>query len=348
MDSLNPKQPGTKQKAGVAALVMCLVLGVASVVAAQAGPDADCSGDSVTVFGGELFGLEDGGNRLLSTSPSVRDFALASPLPAGTYSLNGVSYDGYETRELTNPQTQEQWVAEFVDSSGSVMATSAVTGDLADGILEATWSGSLGEVTLSAPATVVRVKHAAPGSVSVNSVRPVCIGATTVGETPTTTVETTTVPPAPTVPPSSVTVEFRSTASSASTVSIVCGDSTESATGTTVDLFIDDIAATTGCIVEYPADLDCALAVDPDSVKAASDAGVQNLVIPATGDTSVVVTIDCVKAQVANAVETAPTTTTTVAPAESPSTTAVSTVVDSAVETAKTATAQNAQPSFTG
>lgn len=335
----------SKHKAGVAAVIMCLVLGVAGVVAAQSGPTSECSGDSVTTFGTEYYGLGQGGNRLLSTSPTSIDFAMATPLPAGTYSLNAVSYDGYDERELVAPQTQEQWFAEFISSSGSVLATSALTVDLEDLVTEANWAGSLGEVTLAAPAASVRVRHAAPGSNSVNSVRPVCLGATdtsvvTTTEAPTETTEA----PAVVAPVSLATVDFVSTASSASTVSLVCGDLTESATGTDVNLRITDIPASSACVVEYPSDLNCTVGVDPSSVTRASAAGVQNFAIPASGDLDVSITIDCVEAQVAVATTTAPAavvTTTTTAPAVTPE-------VDGQVETAPTASAQTGQPAFTG
>lgn len=338
----------SSQKAGVAALIMCLVLGVASVVAAQSGPTSDCTGDSVTKFGSMFFGLEDAGNRLLSTSPTSREFPLAAPLPAGTYAVNAVSYDGYEARETISPQAQEQWFAEFLASDGSVLATSGITPDLADEVTEANWNGSLGEITLAAPASVVRVVHAAPGSVSVNSVRPVCIGATSTAVVETTT--TTTEAPV-TALPSVVSVDFLSTASEASTVSLTCGDLTESATGTSVNLEVRDIPAAVGCVVEYPAALDCTLSVDPRGVAGASAAGIQNIVIPVVGGADVSVTIDCVEAQVESIVET---TTTTAAPAVTTTTTApavktaVTPEVDSKVETAKTATAQTGQPAFTG
>ena len=340
----------SSQKAGVAALIMCLVLGVASVVAAQSGPSSDCTGDSITTFGSTFFGLEDAGNRLLSTSPTSREFPMTASLPAGTYALNGVSYDGYEARETISPQTQEQWFAEFLASDGSVLATSAITPDLADEVTEANWNGSLGEITLEAPASVVRIVHAAPGSISVNSVRPVCIGATDTAVVETTTTTTTT--EAPVIAPSSVvSVDFLTTANEASTVSLTCGELTESATGKAVSLELRDIPAAAGCVVQYPAALDCTLSVDPRGVAGASAAGIQNIVIPVAGGADVSTTIDCVEAQVAAVVET---TTTTAAPAVTATTTAptvkkaVTPEVDSKVEKAKTATAQTGQPAFTG
>lgn len=324
----------TQKKMGVALVVATMILSIAGVVAAQAGPSNECSGSTVT-FGTQYFGLEDGGNRLLSTAPTSREYALPTPLPAGDYDLNGVSYDGYEQRETISPQPQEQWYAEFLASDGSVLATSGITADLADEVTEDTWSGSLGAVTLADTATAVRVVHAAPGSSSVNSVRPVCLGATGGPETTTTT--------AAPAPDSSVTVNFTSTASESSNVSITCGDLQESALGTDITIGIDAIPGSTGCVVEYPAELDCALAVDPAGTRAASAAGVQNITIPASGDLDVVVTIDCVEAQVAT-----PSPTTTAAPAATTTTTAPATEVAGQVETAPAATAQTGQPAFTG
>jgi len=324
----------TQKKMGVALVIATMILSIAGVVAAQAGPSNECSGSIVT-FGTQYFGLEDGGNRLLSTAPTSREYSLSTPLVAGDYDINGVSYDGYEQRETISLQPLEQWYAEFLAADGSVLATSGITADLADNVTEDTWSGSLGAVTLADTATAVRVVHAAPGSASVNSVRPVCLGAVGGPETTTTT--------AAPAPDSSVVVNFSSTSTDSSNVSITCGDLQESALGTDVTIGIDAIPGNTGCVVEYPAELDCSLAVDPARTQAASATGIQNITIPASGDLDVVVTIDCVDAQVAT-----PSPTTTAAPATTTTTTAPATEVAGQVETAPAATAQTGQPAFTG
>ncbi len=369
----------SKRKLGVAAVIVAMVMGVAGVVAAQTGPTSACQGDSVVEFGSQFFGLEDGGNRLLSTSPTTREYPAS--LAAGTYSLDAVSYDGYEARETIAAQTQEQWFAEFLASDGSVLATSAITPDLADGVTEDTWTGSLGEVTLAAPASSVRVSHAAPGSNSVNSVRPVCLGASnTAAPAPAVTNPDPAAPaPAPSndAAPSSVTVDFVTSSPTATFVSLTCGALSESAIGTEANLIITEIPGATGCVVEYPASQDCTTLVDPQSVIGVSLPGVQNILIPVAGDANVSVTINCVEPQVAGIVETptttapvaaAPTTTaapvaiapptttapvaaaptTTAAPvAAAPTTTAAPAAVDAA-DAAPTATAQTGQPAFTG
>jgi hypothetical protein len=315
-----------KLAAAVAAgtVVVGSVLGIAGVVSAQSEPLSNCTGDVQVNFGTEFFGLEGFGNRLMSTSPTSREFALAEPLPAGTYDLSGVSYDGYTNRELTPPQTLEQWYAELLSADGTVLATSGTTGDIDDGVDEGTWSGLLGEVTIAEPATTVRTVHAAPGSANANSVRPVCLGAT--GG-----------PVAPPAPDSMIRVIFESTEPEAANVALICGDLQESALGKSIDLMLASVPASSGCTVQYPSDFDCTVAVDPESTRAAAGEGVQNVRVPDTGDVKIVVTINCAPVQI---VATSSTTTTAVA--------VVETEVESKVETAPTAQVQPGTPAFTG
>lgn len=306
-------------------LVVVSVLTMAGSVSAQAGPGATCMGDNTTTFGSGYFGLEDFGNRLLSTSPTSREFALAAPLEAGTYMLDAVAYDGYPGRELIDPQPREQWFAELLAADGTVLATSGVTGDIDDGVEEGTWAGSLGEVTIAQTATTVRTVHAAPGSISVNSVRPVCVGAT--GG-----------PVAPVAPTSTVVVDYDSTNVPASDVVIVCGNDEVSATGTTVDLLLDQVAAGAGCSVGYSGDVACTVAVDPTSTTERVLHNHVDVRVPDVGDTAITVDIDC------NGVVAAPaSTTTTTAPA------VVETEVQGQVQVqAPTAQVQPGSPAFTG
>jgi hypothetical protein len=299
-----------------ALLVVIAVLASATSVSAQTGPAAGCISGNTTSFGSNFFGLEDFGNRLLSTAPTTREFAIVTPIQAGTYTLNAVSYDGYAGREMVPAQTREQWYAEFLSADGTVLATSGVTGDIEDGVEESTWSGSLGEIVLAQTATSIRTVHASPGSLSINSVRPVCVGATG----------------GPELPDSTLVVDFDSTAASGSTLTASCGDLQESATGTVMDLLIDSVPAGSSCDVQYPTDLVCVVAVDPAATQSASAAGLVNIEVPDT-ETVINVDIDCEPAQVAGAVQT----TTTTAP------TAAAPVV-----TAPTAQVQEGTPAFTG
>jgi len=180
---------------GIVTVVGALLISGGSL-SAQSGPSADCSATNVSNFGTQFFGVEEFGNRLLSTSPTSRVFDLPSAMAAGTYTIDAVSYDGYPNRDTVAAQPLEQWFAEFLAADGTVLATTGSTGELADLVLEATWSGSLGEVTLADTATQIRTIHVAPGDPLINSVRPVCLGADLVVPDP---APTTTIPdPAPT------------------------------------------------------------------------------------------------------------------------------------------------------
>ncbi len=330
--------------AGVA-LLLASIVGIAAV-SAQSGPTQDCAGDSVVGFGDQFFGLDDFGNRLLSTEPSSRQFALPTALPAGDYAISAVSYDGYPERQSIAPQQQEQWFAEFLAADGSVLATSGTTADIEDSIEEALWTGDIGSVSLSAEATQVRIVHAAPGSVSVNSVRPVCLGIS--GDA---------IAPVDTGPAeSSVTVDYDSDSSATSSIEIVCGEDRESATGDTIDLTLPGVAAGETCTVSYAEAFDCTVVVDPTSVAGDSSAGEQVIVVPDDGGANITIDIDCSDPQIAAATSTtvAPVVTTTpTTTAAVVTTTTISTEVQAQTETtapasAQTATAQDGQPAFTG
>jgi len=139
----------------------------------------------------------DGVNPKVEYSPAV-----AVSLPAGRYDLTGSSHDDYPAR-VGVTQTSEIWELQFLGAGGTVIATSAVTGDLPDRVAVANWSGSLGTVTLPSAATAVRAHHR-PDAIadgSANSVVPV--GATVCPngvDSSTTSAPPTTAPPT-TAPP---------------------------------------------------------------------------------------------------------------------------------------------------
>lgn len=303
-------------------LVVASLLTMAGSVSAQSGPGANCTGDSVTTFGTNYFGFENWGNRIFSTSPTSREFLLTAPLAAGTYALDGVAYDGYNGRDLTDPQPREQWYAELLGADGTVLATSGTTGDLEDSVIEATWAGALGEIVINDAAVSVRIVHASPGSVSINSVRSVCLGATG-GPVQ--------VEPEPEPLPSTIVVDYDSTNSAAADVLVMCGDVEESATGTTVDLRLEGLPANSGCAVRYTPGPDCTVNVTPASRQEATTGDGVNLRIPAGGDVQILVDIDCAGVIAAPA--------TTAPPAE----------VQGQVQTpAPTAQVQPGTPAFTG
>jgi len=192
---------------------LALVVGVvgsvtlASNLSAQGGSQS-CGGDYVVNAFGAEFGNQNAriySNTNLPGWTTQRSFAAS--LPAGTFSLTGVSYDGYVGREA-QPQPNEQWSAEFW-GGGSLLGASNITGDVPDGVQEAFWSGGIGTVTLAAPADTVVFKHGFLTNSVPNSVAPICVGLLdqtppppdTTTSTTTTSTTTTTAPPPGTEPP---------------------------------------------------------------------------------------------------------------------------------------------------
>lgn len=109
-----------------------------------------------------------GGATMLNPN-TPRTPTVAIELPAGQVSIPiAHSWDAYDSRINVN-QAHEIWEVEFIGSDGSVVGVSAPTPDIADMVVEAHWRGSLGTVTLSAPAVGIRAHHL-PASNSMNSV----------------------------------------------------------------------------------------------------------------------------------------------------------------------------------
>ncbi len=174
----------------VSMLASALAFG-GSIAGSQSG---GCSGNPVIQFDGPKLGSWAGGSSFVTSK------TVAASIPAGTYDLNGASYDSYEGRSQTPAQLSEKWFAQMLDANGNVLATSGTTGDLPDGIESGSWAGGMGLVTLSAPATQIRVVHAhpVPDQSEANSVFPSCLGFSVIAP-PTTT--TTAPPPVVTTDP---------------------------------------------------------------------------------------------------------------------------------------------------
>lgn len=333
---MNPPNHNHRSRIGLASLtVLAVAAGLVGYAGAQEGPSSNCRG-AVTTFGSSFFGTDDAGNRLYSTGTTSREFALSAPLPAGTYDVDAEAYDGYDGRETTPAQPFEQWFAEFLGEDGAVVATTSATGDVADGVTEASWSGSIGRIELSEIANSVRIVHAAIGDSNSNSVRPVCIGAVEVDTTP---------------PPSSVAVNFESDESTP--VGLDCGNNrVDGATGQIVELYIGELEPDTNCLVTFnDGTSTCDVAITDNAART----GFQDLDlmvgVPSTGGVDIIVDIDCVTAPVTTEPETpvttdAPVTTTTQPPAvvAAPTTTAAP-VVKAATEVA---TPIDMNPAFTG
>ncbi|RME30383.1 hypothetical protein D6792_01050, partial [Candidatus Parcubacteria bacterium] len=102
-------------------------------------------------------------------------------LPAGRYTISYYSYDGYEGREKTDPNTQnkEQWNMLLIDSSGKTITTFGPTPDLKDGVPFAEQKGVfVNDVLVNQDIAKVMVQHVLhpadpqknPNSVSVGCV----------------------------------------------------------------------------------------------------------------------------------------------------------------------------------
>ncbi len=136
---------------------------------------------------------------------------VAVDLPAGRLWISQAdSYDAYDSRVYVY-QPHETWYLEFIGADGSIVGTSAVTGDVPDNTKHGRWIGSLGIVELSADAVGVRAVHTQdsnegyPNSVHISSV----VMCEEVAEPTTTTTgldstTTTEEPPDPTVQPSTI------------------------------------------------------------------------------------------------------------------------------------------------
>lgn len=327
MSASTTKNTNRKVTATLVALstMLAAILVLSNAVSAQGGPTGSCSGTS-TNFGTEFFGVQDGGNRLLSTTPTERVFSLDAALPAGTYDLNAVSYDGYPNRDIVPAQAKEQWSAQLLDAAGATIATTGTTGDIADEVLESTWTGSVGSVTLDRAAVAVRIVHAAPGDPSVNSVRPVCLGASladtgdTGGEDGTegtdgdgsdgtdgTDGDGTDGTDGDgtdgtggngdgtdgTTGDSSVSVNFEGEGDDPAMVSLICGDRSDSANGRSATLEVDGLEGGDECTITVPADRECDLTITPGSTEIDFANGGVVVTVPVDGNTDILVEVKC-------------------------------------------------------
>ncbi len=103
--------------------------------------------------------IDMGGTRLLKMKdPYTRTIPVA--IPAGTVEIpRARAWDAYPGRSTTGVQASERYEVQFLDAAGNVVATSAPTGDVPDGLEEAEWVGSLGSVQLPVDVAGVRAHH---------------------------------------------------------------------------------------------------------------------------------------------------------------------------------------------
>jgi hypothetical protein len=124
--------------------------------------------------------------KLLSsgTEAQAQTRAYAVTLPAGTYTVQTASWDGYLGRtEISQPN--ESWVA-VLSNSGNTIATTARTSDLADYVVESFKQETVNQsLVLATPVDSLIAKHAFyPDTTSYNSVHPICIAFTKQSVTP--------------------------------------------------------------------------------------------------------------------------------------------------------------------
>jgi hypothetical protein len=177
----------------------------------QEGPaPSTCRGTTAVVTWGDPGTFGQHPESLVLSQPASRQTktaTLTTPLPAGRYDIQAVTYDGYHGREDV-AQPHEQLVYELLDERGAVVATTGATTDVPDRVLEATVVTELGTVEVVRPVTAVRARAFYTGNDrSPNSVEAICLGLTVVPPVSGGGVTTTTTPPtaptttAPTVTP---------------------------------------------------------------------------------------------------------------------------------------------------
>ncbi|MDH3605653.1 MAG: carboxypeptidase regulatory-like domain-containing protein [Acidimicrobiia bacterium] len=110
-------------------------------------------------------------------SPSEATVALATPIPAGDYTLAMVSYDEHSNKAVDqSDQLNEQWSLQLLDATGAVVYQSGMSPDLPDNQDYLTFNSS---ATVTGTAVTMRVVHAAIGN-NVNSIVAACAGFTPV------------------------------------------------------------------------------------------------------------------------------------------------------------------------
>lgn len=123
-----------------------LIAGAMLVPGTASASDLNCS---THALGGQL------ANGVALFGPSI-----PVSIPAGAnVSITGSHSDSHTGRSTEWPQPAERYVVQFLDAGGSVIANSWASADLADDVDAASWSGSLGSLTLPADAVAIRAAH---------------------------------------------------------------------------------------------------------------------------------------------------------------------------------------------
>ena len=118
-----------------------------------------------------------GGTQLAIGATTTGPTIGITTIPAGsTVTLMGTAQDSYTDRALGYAQPNEQFILQFLDANGSVIATSGPSGDLPDDTDTGTWTGGLGVITPASDVTAIRAVHAGGAPTTANSLTPISTG----------------------------------------------------------------------------------------------------------------------------------------------------------------------------
>lgn len=114
------------------------------------------------------------------TSPSIRglysassEFYITQNIPAGTYLVETISWDGYPTRATVTPQPFEQWNLQFYKDA-ALLEEIGPTTDIIDLVVQDTRTNTFGPIILTQDTNKLRFFHFGYPTVS-GSVVPVCV-----------------------------------------------------------------------------------------------------------------------------------------------------------------------------
>lgn len=153
--------------------LLAIVIAILGLLAAPAVADDStaCAGDYNVTAQALLLNPNAG------FTPNEATVALATPIPAGDYTLAMVSYDEHSTKPVDqSDQLNEQWFLQLLDAQAGVVYQSGVSPDLPDA---QDWLTFNTTATVTGEAVSMRVVHAAIGD-NVNSIIAHCAAFTAV------------------------------------------------------------------------------------------------------------------------------------------------------------------------
>ncbi|MEQ8842749.1 MAG: hypothetical protein RIB98_17340 [Acidimicrobiales bacterium] len=181
------------------AVIAAMLVVPTTISSAQDSGVPTCSGaEQVIAFPNVGFNAGAAATIVAGNSGYDRSKTVSAAIPAGEYAVIAASLDWYTGRSGTALQAFEQYVLEFIDADGDIIATTGLTADLEDFVEQASWTGSVGTVVLDRDAVAVTASHAYQNDAAVKaigeaqSVQPSCFGVTNLNPTTTTSSTTST------------------------------------------------------------------------------------------------------------------------------------------------------------